>query len=118
MVQEAYKLWLQFDVRTDDITMTVLYFEDMDGLEEAHKACGRRDSPVARQPDRRASGRKLSIGQMPMKKVELLAAPRRESAAGLSASSTKLMAQNDESKPVRSRVYYLLLHAVGCHLTY
>ena len=36
--QEAYKLWLQYDVRTDDITMTVLYFEDTDGLEAAHKA--------------------------------------------------------------------------------
>ena len=43
VVQESYKLWLQYDVRTDDITMTVLYFEDMDGLEAAHKAAGRRE---------------------------------------------------------------------------
>jgi len=36
VVNEAYKLWLQYDVRTDDITMTAIYLEDMGGLAQAH----------------------------------------------------------------------------------
>ena len=28
VVNEAYKLWLQYDVRTDDITMIAIYLED------------------------------------------------------------------------------------------
>ena len=35
VVQESYKLWLQYDVRTDDITMIALYLEEMDGVTNA-----------------------------------------------------------------------------------
>ena len=38
VVQEAYKLWLQFDVRTDDITMTLLMLDDTEGIEAAFLA--------------------------------------------------------------------------------
>ena len=37
-MQEAYKLWLQFDVRTDDITMTLITLDDTEGLEAAFLA--------------------------------------------------------------------------------
>ena len=36
VVNEAYKLWLQYDVRTDDITMIAIYLEEMGGLANAH----------------------------------------------------------------------------------
>jgi serine/threonine protein phosphatase PrpC len=36
VVNEAYKLWLQYDVRTDDITMIAIYLEDTGGLARAH----------------------------------------------------------------------------------
>ena len=38
VVQESYKLWLQFDVRTDDITMTLIMLEETEGLEAAFLA--------------------------------------------------------------------------------
>ena len=38
VVNEAYKLWLQYDVRSDDITMIAIYHEELDGLAAAHEA--------------------------------------------------------------------------------
>ena len=35
VVQEAYKLWLQFDVRTDDITMSLVMLDQTEGVEAA-----------------------------------------------------------------------------------
>ena len=33
MVAEAYRLWLQYETRTDDITMIILQFSGLDGGE-------------------------------------------------------------------------------------
>ena len=35
MVAEAYRLWLTFDDRTDDITMIVIYFENIKNVGDA-----------------------------------------------------------------------------------
>ncbi len=35
VVAEAYRLWLTFDDRTDDITMIVIYFENIKNIGDA-----------------------------------------------------------------------------------
>ena len=39
IIAEAYGLWLQFDVRTDDITMILAFIDTASNMNEEARAC-------------------------------------------------------------------------------
>jgi len=106
VVQESYKLWLQYDVRTDDITMIALYLEEMDGvtnafLEEEKKLAKEgaaadaggdpRRNSLAANLRRQSVSRKGSAGGWD--------AIRRVSAVGISLG--KSVVEGEQQRPVR-----------------
>jgi len=100
VVNEAYKLWLQYDVRTDDITMIAIYLEDMEKVDEAHQ----------QHFDKDQSKRRSSVSQVKAKIDAETANMRKKSLANrkmsMGAGLGGLHVEDDletevESRPVR-----------------
>ena len=60
VVQESYKLWLQYDVRTDDITMIMAFLDwsEADGSSDA----GGHAPRLSKRESRRGSANNIGIG--------------------------------------------------------
>ena len=113
VVQEAYKLWLQFDVRTDDITMTLILLEETDGLEAAfleeqarlakllaeNKKDGEAGSPMPRAALRRQSTAALAASAAQKLQNATKEGARRQSAIGISLGGQAV--EGEQVKPVR-----------------
>ena len=79
VVAEAYKLWLQYDVRTDDITMITIYLEEMSGLAAAHDAELAALKTESTKSDNNSSKKNETLREL-RRKSSVTAPPRRSSA--------------------------------------
>ena len=57
VVAESYRLWLQYEVRTDDITMILAFIDNKDKQPEKEE-----DDPRVRRVSRRGSADQISVG--------------------------------------------------------
>ena len=91
VVNESYKLWLQYDVRTDDITMIAIYLEEMAGIDAAHVAESATISNDAKNAD------------TPAKRISLRELRRKSSAPAKPIMPTGVtkQSQEEEIKAVR-----------------
>ena len=100
VVNEAYKLWLQYDVRTDDITMIAIYLEDMGGLAAAHQA---EVAALAQMSVESADGsavKRQQLRELRRKSSALIANDGRAGVAqGVTSNRKKI--ETDEMRPVR-----------------
>ena len=100
VVNEAYKLWLQYDVRTDDITMTAIYLEDMAGLAAAHQAEVAALAEMSAQSAEGSVVKKQQLRELRRKSSVLLTSEVRAGIAqGVTSNRKKIEA--DEMRPVR-----------------
>ena len=109
VVNEAYKLWLQYDVRTDDITMIAIYLEDTGGLARAHAeamaaavAAEEKTTPPGSLRSsmtlRRSS---LVLREQRRKSSSLLEDHAKGIALGVTSSSKSKDATQEDARPVR-----------------
>ena len=98
VVNEAYKLWLQYDVRTDDITMIAIYLEDMGKLQEAHDA---EKEKLKEQSVTAASvALKKKASQELRRKSSAFISPSQGLALGVTGNAKKVDSA-DDARPVR-----------------
>ena len=88
VVQEAYKLWLQFDVRTDDITMTLILLEETEGLEAAFYEEQARLAKLLAETKKDAEGGAAG-GAAGGRRPSCCAALRRQSTAALAVTAAQ-----------------------------
>ena len=93
LIQEAYKLWLQFDTRTDDITATVLR------LSRAANPLGQPINRQSGQPQLLV-GRASSLASLHRSQSSRMALVRRSSARGISGIGGDVVS-NANLRPVR-----------------
>ena len=105
VVNEAYKLWLQYDVRTDDITMIAIYLEETGGLETAHEADR---AALATAAFTETAGAKspgsVAVKRMSMRELRRKSAamdPSRQSMGGALGVTGSKKTESDDARPVR-----------------
>ena len=110
VVQEAYKLWLQFDVRTDDITMSLVMLDQTEGVEAALLAEQARQLSPAEAAEAPTSGparaglRRQSTANLRLRAAIGVAGAvqglvRRPSAAGVTLGAKAV--EGEQVRPVR-----------------
>jgi len=102
VVNEAYKLWLQYDVRTDDITMIAIYLEDMANVDAEHAAQQQTKNQDMKRRSSVSQVKAANIKGAEMMRKKSLANRKMSMGVGLGALQVEDdLEQEVESKPVR-----------------